>query len=703
MKRIAKTIIMAGMTFTAAFAMAQGPMLDEQKTFSQKVMPQDYANYSYLVMYISDGQVYTMRSTLLNDQMENARKIAIQPGVAHTAVLIKKKDGKELKSVKVPCAVEIYGEMKTPKEKLKDKNKVEVLSIGFTADGKSFVEGMANNKLKFFETKQYEPTTEISLGLQPQIMTFSKNTYFAAVSDGKGVEVWNLQDNQLRTSLSPAAQVNAIAFSEDNSMMAVLTADGKATVYDTRTFKQKYQFGNMGQAIDCQFHPDNKYLGVTVDENTIILQNMRNEEERLEFKNANGHIKKIQFIESNDDETGEYASYLLYTSGYDVVWQTLASIKINLTQYINDKVNAQMTDWLKMAEGESMEDYRIRVNDQTRAQQKLEFERAAATEMAGDIIKKQNVKLGNYNLASGKLAVDFDGLPSITLDVPKDEVASISKTSDLEFANTVYGVNDNDEFEIIYTEVLNNKTGKKYVYDNLDRKQVTAMTIDEGFVPLELIQQSSMEEMKLKEIKKKVMEEAKHENKITDHTNISVNTEVLSDVDASGKQIMNYKVGYNYEVEQEFIAHDDFGPGKYKTAESNAAMSMLAIVKEAFNTDFAQYIKAGKQIKIKFTGSADAAPIMGKIAYDGSYGEYENELIYKNGKLDKLSLNKAEGITQNEQLAFVRALGVKDYIEKNVPSLKDMKTDYQYNIEVSDKKGGEYRRIGIEFLFIDAF
>ena len=44
----------------------------------------------------------------------------------------------------------------------------------------------------------------------------------------------------------------------------------------------------------------------------------------------------------------------------------------------------------------------------------------------------------------------------------------------------------------------------------------------------------------IKEIKK-VMEEAKHENKITDHTNISVNTEVLSDVDASGKQIMNYK------------------------------------------------------------------------------------------------------------------------------------------------------------------
>lgn len=32
-----------------------------------------------------------------------------------------------------------------------------------------------------------------------------------------------------------------------------------------------------------------------------------------------------------------------------------------------------------------------------------------------------------------------------------------------------------------------------------------------------------------------------------------------------------------------------------------------------------------------------------------------------------------------------------------------MVCEYQYNIEVSDKKGGEYRRISVEFLFIDAF
>ncbi len=130
---------------------------------------------------------------------------------------------------------------------------------------------------------------------------------------------------------------------------------------------------------------------------------------------------------------------------------------------------------------------------------------------------------------------------------------------------------------------------------------------------------------------------------------------------------------------------------------------MLKIVEQAFATDFAQYIKAGKRIRIKVTGSADAAPILSRIAYDGSYGDFANELIYKNGQLANISVSKASGITENDQLAFLRAMGVRHYIDSKITALKDMVCDYQYNIELSDKTGGEYRRISVEFLFIDAF
>ncbi len=91
------------------------------------------------------------------------------------------------------------------------------------------------------------------------------------------------------------------------------------------------------------------------------------------------------------------------------------------------------------------------------------------------------------------------------------------------------------------------------------------------------------------------------------------------------------------------------------------------------------------------------------IAYDGSYGEFENEPYYLNGDLSTINVTKNNGIRKNEQLAFIRAAAVKDYIQTNVTSLHSMNTNYRYNIELSDQKGGKYRRINVEFTFINAF
>jgi hypothetical protein len=69
----------------------------------------------------------------------------------------------------------------------------------------------------------------------------------------------------------------------------------------------------------------------------------------------------------------------------------------------------------------------------------------------------------------------------------------------------------------------------------------------------------------------------------------------------------------------------------------------------------------------------------------------------------KLSLTREEGIATNEQLAFARALGVKNWIEKEVTAINKMKRDYEYQIEVSSEKGSKYRRISVEYTFVDAF
>ena len=699
MERIfSKFLLAVGLSIAPCQLFAQEGLAGSHREFTQKVTPELFDNESYFVLYISGGKVYNIRSFEVDPELNYARNITIQPGSQDCAVITKKKAGAELKSDKVPSAVYVKKSgAKVFNRFIKDK--VEMLSIAYAPNGKRLAVGYANNSVNFYDTKKYELLTSFTPGIKPALLALSVNEYFAAVTDGKSIEVWNVLDMNLRKKLQPSAKVNSISFSNDNSMMAVLTADGTATIYDTKTFNEVNTIKGLGEGIFCKFHPENKYLGVTTNRNTIVMLNLKDSDDKVEIKGEDG-LNHFNYCSDYNDPN---VLFLLYASGNDLVWEPLSSLKDNLGQMLLEKVNTKMNEWMKKRDDESMDEYRIRVNDETRAKQMLDFEHELATDMAGDIINRQNVKFGNYNTNSGLLAVDFDGLPSIMLDVPRDEIATIGAPSDLTFTNTVYAINDKDEFEVIYTEALNKQTGKKYVYDNLDRKSVTAMTLDEDFVPLELIQQSNMEEMILKDIKEKVMEKAKLENKITDHTHINVNTEVINDVDANGKKILNYKVGYNYEVEQDFVAKDDFASGRYKTSESNAAMSMLKIVEEAFSNDFAQYIKPGKRIKIKVSGSADAAPIHGTIPYDGCYGEYDNELCYKNGVLSKISVNKASGVTENEQLAFLRASGVKDYIANNITSLKDMVSDYEYNIELSDKKGGEYRRISVEFLFFDAF
>ena len=208
----------------------------------------------------------------------------------------------------------------------------------------------------------------------------------------------------------------------------------------------------------------------------------------------------------------------------------------------------------------------------------------------------------------------------------------------------------------------------------------------------------------MKEIKEAVIEEKKQDKLITENTQIDVRTEVIPGVDANGNKILNYKVGYQYEViNKEFSAKEDFPSGGYDIERSNAAMSLMKIIKNAFEGDFSKYLSEGKQVKVIVTGSADASPIRGRIAYNGQYGDFIDEPYYKDGNLDNITVTKASGITANEQLALMRAAGVKNYIEKNVTTLDNTKNEYEYHVEVAKERGGEFRKINVEFVIMDAF
>lgn len=376
--------------------------------------------------------------------------------------------------------------------------------------------------------------------------------------------------------------------------------------------------------------------------------------------------------------------------------------KMTRYQMMTNRLNEQLDLWVKRMPDESLEAYQLRVNDHTRTDMARHLEYDISTQMATTLLPNTQITLGDYSPKLKKLAVHATSMPDFYLDMDEQEAASLFG-NDVQLRNPKYTIHPDDSFELVYAEVYNPATGKTYTFDNQEKMPLNSLRYDGDYIPLSVVKETQMKETRLVAIKDQMVNLAKNDKIITDHTHISINTNTESLQDPKGRNSINYSVAIAYEVEKEFSARDDFKPGHYVTTESKAAVLMLQIMKKSFEQDFHEFVKEGKQLIIKIKGSADASPINHPIAYNGQYGEHHDQSIIANGQPRKISLTQEEGIATNEQLAFVRALGVKEWIEQNIPDIKKMKSTYEYHTEVSAEKGSKYRRISVEYTFVDAF
>lgn len=536
-----------------------------------------------------------------------------------------------------------------------------------------------------------------SKGFVPEQMLISPNSYYLAAVNGNKVRIFNLESKTVRKDIDAGEKITDIAFSPDSSDFGVLTSDGVLTIYSTNSYNMRKMVDDLGNGQAFAYNFDGKYVGVVTAPNTVEVVNLLKDDDRETFDIESGEVNDIVFMTDAAQNT-------MMTNGAKnaVEARRLLNLKPYYNKLINDETDAMMADWLKMMPGESMEAYRTRVTDETRASQRRMFEYEISTRLAGNLIGGAPVSLGAYDRANGVLAITVESMPTIYLPVPENEVTAFRSGKDVAIDDVLFGVNPDDSFEIVYAKVTNRNNNKVYTYDNLNRATMEYMHGDDA-ISLEALQQQQMEELRLQEIREKVMQEAKSTNVISDKTNITVDSRIVPEYDADGNRILNYLVRFTYDVSPGFSAQEDFGPGKYHVEESGAATSMLKIVREAFEGEMGQYLDKCKKMRVSLTGTADATPIVHGIAYDGSYGDYDNEPVYIDSQLSTISVNKKDLVKENPQLAFLRAMGVRDYLEKNVAKYKDMNKDYRYEVNVSKDKGSEFRRITAAFTFVDAF
>ena len=686
-----------GIAFCFVAAMFCGQIMGqvvEKRGFGSQKKINAFDNTTFCTAYLSDGALYTMRDIAIND-VRKIERIVFNPTGSSIALL----------RAKNPISIYSFRdrnkklfELKEKRKKLKAKPMP--VSMCYSADARSFIVGNSLGEIVIYDTKEYMPLAYIQGEAPATALAMSSNNYFIAAAAGQNINIWNFQTKELRKAIPMPAVVKEVTFSPDAALLAVTTDDNHLTIIDTKNWDKVDIFDKLGGTLSSpSFHPEGKYISVVKDGKNIEIINLKNGVVEQDIVDPIGGVTGGRFFKNNQNSE----VFLLTNRTKQMVFWDANGLNPFYGKIMGREVDAKMNEWVKMMQGESMEDYAIRVNDETRIKQQQLFAQEVATALAGDRISMDNPFIDGYDASNNMLNIGFKGLPSIGLEVPSNEAGDF-KDGKMKFSNAVYVLNDKDEFELAYVEVTNETTNKVYIYDNIGRTKLTALEADENFVPLEIMQQATREEAQLAEIKEQVIEEKKQDKLITDNTQINVKTEVIPGVDANGKKILNYKVGYQYEViNKEFSAKEDFPSGGYNIERSNAAMSLMKIIKNAFEGDFAKYLSEGKQVKVIITGSADAAPIRGRLAYDGRYGEFVDEPYYKDGNLDNITVTKAGGITQNEQLALMRAAGVKTYIEKNVTTLGNTKNEYEYHVEVAKERGGEFRKINVEFVIMDAF
>ena len=656
---------------------------------SAKPLTQIESLYSAIMAATPKGVQNTLGLQLIESK-DSIRRMALNPTGINVALVKKDKKGRYYLEV-------ITTDGEADKVLSFDSKHLGIpYAAAFTPDARQIA--VATDKATYiFETKKFKPVGEApAFTNHPDMLVFSPNQYFLAAAGDKKVEVMNFEEKTMRRTVNPGETVTDVVFSKSSDDMAVLTDDGMVEIYDTRTFNVRLMIEDLDSGIAADFNFDGKYLAVAADNDKVTVINLLKPEDRIIFEIPEATVSDVLFIvDANESPVLSAAT----ASG-------IRARRIQLEPYyaklVSDEVDMKMSEWLKKMPDETMEEYQLRVNDETRAKQRRLFEDEISTQLAGNLTAMSTVSLGQYDADNEVLAVNFDNMPTIFLPMPREDLGGISSASDLSISDQQYGLLGDDSFELIYAKFTNNKTGSEYIYDNINRRPMEFMQND-NVVSIELVQQQMMEEIRLEELKEQVMQEAKKDNIISDHTQIAVNAEVVPEYDANGNKILNYNVNFTYQVDPEFSTQEDFAPGKYRAEQSGAASSMLNIVKNAFEGDFSNYVKQGKRLNVKISGTADSSPIRNTIAYDGAYGDIENEPIYQDNKMSAISVTQKDGIKSNEQLAFLRAYGVKEYLENNVNGIKDMDTRYTYNIGVAEGKGAEFRRITVEFTFVDAF
>ncbi len=660
-------------------------VVEKNLVYQQTKTPELIDTHNYATYFTAGKEIYNLKNIPVSRVGGDIIDFKVNPTCVSYAVLSKKKNKYNLTTFRSNIQ---------NSELAKIENLTSPSAISYSPDGR-FLYLANGNRMEKLISSTLEVNGRFGISPDAKSVLIDDDGKFVLCLYANMIEIYNEETGLLRTSLYFPTTVAGVVFSNNGDKLIVACKDGTVESYSTRDFSKLKTYSDLGIPTSLSVHPDDKFIAMAVEGNKVQFLNLMDDLDRPSLVDSRGPQKFLRFTKDKKNDT-----YLILDGDKSLIYKRLSGFIPNYTSMLREQLNDKMREWMKMRPMETEEEYRQRVNTESIELQRQLFANEIATSLAGDLLTHSSISLGNYNPHNGLLTILIGKLPPIFVKVPQEDMVGFGNGTNLEFSNAVYGLTPTDSFELIYVDIYNPTNNKKYSFNNLDRDDLGMLLTDDSFVSLDLILKSNREDVLLKGIKDRIVEEARAKNLITDHTDINVDTRIIPTFDADGRSINNYRVDFSYKVDPGYSEAEDYPSGKYQISTSNAAQSLIGIITQAFENEFAPYISAGKKLTIEITGSADGAPIRSALPYDGSLGIFEDEPVRINSELSTISVSTS-GITKNEQLAFMRGQSVKNEMLRRLPQLNSMNTDYKNNIELSESRGGEFRRVNVVMTFID--
>jgi len=613
-----------------------------------------------------------------------------------TGTIVASTTSRELNFWKQIKKNELVGSIKCP---LKNKH-----SISYNYNGELIAVAGEGNQVYIYKTqdmnlKEADPFLIIESTSNDIIFAPFKN--ILVIGKDHEIVFWDIDKNKQLDNLKLSGSAQKVQYEKSGKYIACLNSNNEVIVWDAKTYSMLKIFKENGAEIhSLDFHPNGMYLTAGTNKGEIITWNIRQKKEYMRFKAFDSSVKAMKYIyDANLDK-----AFLVTGADKRIATFEVTKMIPDFNVLVKDYVADSMEKWEKKGKYESSDMYSKRISKE-RDQKLEEVQQEAINFYAEKYRGLKYPSIGAYDPDLGIFPFAFDNTNEIFIKVPNEEAADFEANLPiLDIVDISYGLTAENDFTIKTIEIFNPDNKKHYYYGSKVIERLDALVVDVAPVEVTIAVANAEEDLKKKmEIFTSKM---KLNKQLSDNieTNIQAKVEIEED-EESGEKQMNLHIEYAYNIIRAKIGIQttDYPPGQYVVTKSKAASSIMKILQETIDNDLVKYFKQGNKVTFKITGHTDGSPIVKPMAYDERYGVYDDVPFFLNGNLESLTLSRETGIATNAQLAFLRTMGIRYFVENYIDAVSVTENKFQHYAVVSKEKGEEHRKIEIEVIIHDAF